>query len=60
MVIEIDGKIHDYKKRNDKLRTTVIKDLGLEVIRFKNEELENDLQSVLKKLERIIMKKQMT
>jgi len=45
-------------KKGTIIRTTVIKVLGLEVIRFKNEELENDLQSVLKKLERIVIKKQ--
>ncbi len=51
-VIELDGKIHDYQKDRDKLRTFIINMLGIEVIRFRNEEVENDLDSVLEKLKK--------
>ncbi|MEO9886929.1 MAG: endonuclease domain-containing protein [Balneola sp.] len=42
LVIEIDGKIHDYQKEYDRQRTIVLENLGLKVIRFKNEELVNE------------------
>lgn len=42
LVIEIDGKIHDYQKDYDQQRTIVLESLGLKVIRFRNEELMNE------------------
>ena len=50
-VVEIDGKIHDYCKDHDQLRTEIINRKGIEVVRFKNEDIENDIDSVLKRLE---------
>jgi len=50
LVVEIDGKIHDYRNREDGLRSDIIKDLGLKVIRFKNEEVEQHLDRVLEDL----------
>jgi very-short-patch-repair endonuclease len=52
LVVEIDGKIHDYNKKHDELRTYIINHMGLDVIRFKNEEIENNLEDVLLKLKK--------
>ena len=41
LVIEVDGKIHDYQKHYDEERDKVIQELGLEVLRIKNEETKN-------------------
>ena len=41
LVIEVDGKIHNYQKHYDKERDKVINNLGLQVIRIKNEEVEH-------------------
>jgi len=49
-VIEIDGKIHDYTIEHDELRTEIINLLGIKVVRFKNEEIENNIENVLQKL----------
>ena len=46
LVIELDGKIHDFQKEYDQNREAVLNDLGIKVIRFRNEELE-DMQKVL-------------
>ncbi len=46
-IIEIDGKIHLYKKRKDNLRTQLLNFLGIRVLRFHNEDVENDLDKVL-------------
>jgi len=54
LVVEIDGKIHDYRKDHDELRTFIISMMGIQVIRFRNEEIENDLRGVLAKVEQAI------
>jgi leucyl-tRNA synthetase len=49
LVIELDGKIHDFQKEYDEFRSSILRDLGLKVLRIKNEELEN-LKVVLRKI----------
>jgi very-short-patch-repair endonuclease len=49
LVIELDGKIHDFQKEYDKERDSILNQLGLDVIRIKNEELEN-ISQVLEKI----------
>lgn len=49
-VVEIDGKIHDYHRQHDAARSEVMNSLGISVVRFKNHEIENGLDSVLKSL----------
>ena len=50
LVIEIDGKPHDYQKVYDEMRTIIINEMGIDVIRFKNEEIKKNLENVLKEL----------
>lgn len=54
LAIEIDGGYHEKQKDYDELRTAVINLLGIEVIRFKNDEVINNIENVLEKL-RIIL-----
>ncbi|HEU5292315.1 MAG TPA: DUF559 domain-containing protein, partial [Cyclobacteriaceae bacterium] len=49
LVIEVDGKVHDFQKDYDQNRDTILTELGLRVIRFKNEELKN-IDEVLNKI----------
>ncbi|MCI0698296.1 endonuclease domain-containing protein [candidate division KSB1 bacterium] len=56
LVVEIDGKIHDYRKDHDELRTFIINMMGIEVIRFRNEEIENNLGEVLARLTSLLKK----
>jgi len=63
LVIEIDGEIHSRTENieHDENRTFELKKLGLKVIRFNNEEIENSINNVLETLEkeiknRILMK----
>ncbi len=56
-VIELDGKIHDYQKDHDEKREAIINDEGIDVIRFKNEEIEQDLNGLLERLKKIFEKK---
>ena len=54
LVVEIDGKSHDYQKEYDALRTYIINSLGMEVVRFPNKEIETDVDEVLKKLRALL------
>ena len=54
LVIEIDGPSHDSQEQYDELRSIIINNLGLRVIRFRNEEVMNSLDSVIQRLVNII------
>ena len=56
LVIELDGGIHgeQEQKEYDRDRTSVLKEDGLKVIRFKNEEVVSNLEVVLDKIRRCI------
>lgn len=49
LVLEIDGKIHEKQQEYDELRTEIINQLGINVVRIKNNELE-DINSVINKI----------
>ncbi len=51
LVVEIDGKVHDDQQERDKFREHLIEKIGMKVIRFKNEEVEHDLENVIRTLE---------
>jgi len=53
IVIEIDGGIHDdqEQKQKDIARQEIITDFGIKVLRFKNEEIFNDIDSVIKTIQ---------
>jgi very-short-patch-repair endonuclease len=48
LVIELDGRIHDSQAESDAKRQQAIESLGYRVLRFKNDQIESDLESVLK------------
>ena len=51
LVIEADGPIHLFKKDYDKNRDEVLRSLGLDILRFENDEIINNTQSVLNKIQ---------
>ena len=56
LVIEIDGGIHEKpeQKEYDKIRTDFLKENGLKVIRFTNEQVLNELEFCLAEIHRAI------
>lgn len=50
LAIELDGRVHEYTKERDELRTMVTNDQGIEVLRFTNEEVEKNFNDVLARL----------
>ena len=51
LVIETDGEIHMSQQEYDRERSRLIREYGIEVIRFTNEEIENHLPQVLQKID---------
>jgi very-short-patch-repair endonuclease len=53
LVVEIDGLVHftETAKEYDEYRTNVMNSLGIEVLRFTNEEICNDLSNVINAIE---------
>jgi very-short-patch-repair endonuclease len=59
LVVEIDGEYHKTveQKKLDKKRTVNIQFQGLDVIRFTNEEVLNDIDSILRTIKEFIQLK---
>jgi very-short-patch-repair endonuclease len=55
LVVEIDGKNHDYQREYDELRTYIINNLDIEVVRFRNEEIERNISGVLERLRAVLI-----
>jgi len=47
LVVEVDGDIHDLQPEQDAARTEQFEQYGYRVIRFRNKQVFNDLESVL-------------
>jgi len=52
LIIEVDGKIHDSQKDEDEQRTEILESKGYKVIRFTNEEVLGDIESVVTKIQK--------
>lgn len=52
LIIEIDGPIHEFQTEYDKERTEYLENLGKKVIRFGNNEIQNNLEGILSTIER--------
>ena len=50
LIIELDGEIHKRQLIQDAERTDILEKLGLNVIRFRNEEVETDIKKVLRRI----------
>ncbi len=52
LIIEVDGKIHDSKQEQDQKRTDILNKLGYTVIRFRNEEVFGNMDTVLSEIKK--------
>ncbi|MEL6163736.1 MAG: endonuclease domain-containing protein [Cyanobacteria bacterium J06628_3] len=55
LVVEVDGEIHAYQTEYDDARTTKLTNFGYRVLRFTNEQVMNDLPSVLAEIKRVAL-----
>jgi very-short-patch-repair endonuclease len=51
LCVEVDGDIHDEQEERDEARTAALATGGYRVLRFRNEEVLNDLPSVIARIE---------
>ncbi len=60
LVIEVDGKIHQElsQQERDRERTKIIQKFGIQVLRFENSQVENNLAFVLQSILRVLQSKQ--
>jgi len=54
LVVEVDGCVHDYRADHDHFRTCIINQLGIQVVRFRNEQIHTALAGVLEQLQRVL------
>jgi very-short-patch-repair endonuclease len=52
--IEIDGPVHDGGEEFDTNRESILAQKGIEIVRFKNDEVLNDTSKVLQKINKTI------
>ena len=50
LVVEIDGEIHDYQKEYDYGREMEMEKFGIKTIRFSNQEVFSDIETVIAKI----------
>lgn len=53
IIIEVDGSVHDTPEAiaNDKLRDETLQHWGFQVLRFRNDEVINETELVIKRIE---------
>ena len=49
LVVELDGKIHDFQKDYDQNRDMILREMGLKVLRIKNDEME-EIEKVVSRI----------
>jgi very-short-patch-repair endonuclease len=55
LVIEVDGDIHDLQKDEDVRREKALRELGLMIVRFKNDEVVKSLSAVVGKIKSVLV-----
>jgi very-short-patch-repair endonuclease len=50
LIVEVDGGIHEFQQDYDNDREKYLIGLGLQIIRFTNDEITNNLKGVLQKI----------
>ena len=53
LVIEVDGEIHKFRKTYDEARTVELERLGIQVIRFTNDQVVNNMKEELKHIQAV-------
>jgi very-short-patch-repair endonuclease len=54
LVIEVDGDIHDLQQEEDARREKVLGEMGLTMVRFRNEDVIQDLPTVVGRIRNLI------
>ena len=55
LVIEVDGNIHDLQKEEDAQREKALSELGLRIVRFRNDEVLKNLSEVVEQIKNLVL-----
>ena len=55
-MVEVDGDVHDLQQDEDARRKTALYELGLRIVRFRNEEIVRNLSTVVGSIKEQIVK----
>ena len=54
LIVEVDGEIHDYTQEEDAVRQEFLESQGFRVIRFRNEAVLRQIDSVIQQINEVI------
>jgi very-short-patch-repair endonuclease len=54
LVVEVDGDVHDLQKEEDARRERALSELGLRIVRFRNDEVLKNVSVVATKIQKMI------
>lgn len=54
LAIEVDGDIHDLQREEDARREQVLREMGLKIVRFRNDQVMKKLSLVVMKIKSVI------
>ena len=54
LVVEVDGDIHDLQQEEDARREKVLREMGLRIVRFRNDEVEKELAGVVSRVRALV------
>jgi hypothetical protein len=52
LILELDGAVHEINKEADLQRETILQEMGFRIIRFRNEEVIDNIEEVVSEIER--------
>jgi very-short-patch-repair endonuclease len=55
LVVEVDGDIHDLQQEDDTKREKALQDMGLRVVRFRNDEVLKDISVVVGRIKELAL-----
>jgi len=55
LVIEADGNVHDLQKEEDERREKVLSEMGLRIVRFRNDEVVKNLSAVVGRIRSMLV-----
>ena len=55
LVVEVDGDIHDLQQDEDARREKVLREMGLRIVRFRNDEIMKNLSTVVRKIKEMVL-----
>jgi very-short-patch-repair endonuclease len=55
LVVEVDGDIHDLQQEEDARREKALRDMGLRIVRFRNDEILKNLSRVVERIKELAL-----